>query len=257
MPELPDLQVFSSNLDRMLSKKKVTDIKLMPRGKSNVAGAKLRSAITNKKVKNVYREGKEIHFAFSSGDVLALHLMMHGAISRVDGNAPVPHAVLELHFTGFKIVITDWQRAANVKLNPDEPSAPDAMSPALSVAVLKEKLQKRTIIKKFLLDQKIIRGIGNAYADEILWDARISPFSVCEKLPVDSVKALHRSIKKVLKNAEKSIRKSDPHRLSGELRDFLDIHNAKKKLSPGKATIKHAMIGGRKTYYTKEQKLYK
>jgi formamidopyrimidine-DNA glycosylase len=83
------------------------------------------------------------------------------------------------------------------------------------------------------MDQHVIRGIGNAYADEILWDAGISPFSISNKIPGKKIDALVKSIKSVLKEAEKEIVKRDPGIISGEVRDFLKIHNAKKTHSPG------------------------
>jgi formamidopyrimidine-DNA glycosylase len=107
------------------------------------------------------------------------------------------------------------------------------------------------------MDQNKIRGIGNAYADEILWDANISPFSVCNKIPTKKVAALLQSIKRVLRQAEKQILKSHPDLISGEVRDFLVIHNAKKKESPSGSPILVKKVGARKTYYTEEQHLYK
>ena len=107
------------------------------------------------------------------------------------------------------------------------------------------------------MDQKIIRGIGNAYADEILWDAGISPFSVCNKIPDEKIKRLPRSIRSVLQDAEKQIRKSKPDIISGEVRDFLKIHNAKKEQSPTGGKIHHKMANSRITYYTDEQELFK
>jgi formamidopyrimidine-DNA glycosylase len=107
------------------------------------------------------------------------------------------------------------------------------------------------------MDQKVIRGIGNAYADEILWHALISPLSVCNKIPEDKIKTLAKSIKTVLHDAIKKILKSHPDIIKGEVRDFLVIHNSSKKKSPTGAEIKQTTIGGRKTYYTDEQELYK
>jgi formamidopyrimidine-DNA glycosylase len=60
-----------------------------------------------------------------------------------------------------------------------------------------------------------------------------------------------------LHNAVKQILKSHPDIISGEVRDFLNIHNSKKKQSATGATIRQQMIGGRKTYYTDEQELFK
>ena len=107
------------------------------------------------------------------------------------------------------------------------------------------------------MDQKIIRGIGNAYADEILWHAGISPFSVSNKIPDVAIKKLAKSIKVVFSKAEKMILKTDPEIIGGEVRDFLDIHNADKTHSPTGARIQKDDSSGRKTYYTSEQTLWK
>ena len=111
-------------------------------------------------------------------------------------------------------------------------------------------------IKNILLDQNIIRGIGNAYSDEILWQTGISPFSKANAIPVEKIKELAKNIKKVLKNATNKIYKNHPDLIHGEVRDFLDIHTKKKLKSPTGATIKIADRGMLKTYYTDEQVLY-
>jgi formamidopyrimidine-DNA glycosylase len=123
---------------------------------------------------------------------------------------------------------------------------------------LKEKVGKsKAAIKSWLLDQKQIRGIGNAYADEILWQAGISPFSISNKIPDSHIKSLDKAIKSVLRNAEKMILKTNPDIISGELRDFLDIHNSKKLRSPTGGKILVKTVGARKTYYTNEQELFR
>ena len=210
-------------------------------------------------IKKIYRQGKELYIEFGSGDILALHLMLNGNLYLFDDDNDHKHTIIELIFDdGNGLALTDWQQMATPTLNPPAKTAPDALSKEMTVAYLKDQLQKtRTTIKNFLLDQHIIRGIGNAYADEILWDAGISPFSVCNKMPSDAIKKLSKSIKKVLQQAEKKIIKSNPNIISGEIRDFLLIHNARKKESPSGAAIEHKTIGGRKTYYTDEQELFK
>ena len=106
------------------------------------------------------------------------------------------------------------------------------------------------------MDQQVIRGIGNAYADEILWDAKISPISQSNKIPADKVRQLVKSIAKVLRNAEKQILKANPDQITGEIRDFLVIHHPRKKRSPTGGEILSKVVASRKTYYTKEQKEY-
>ncbi len=135
--------------------------------------------------------------------------------------------------------------------------APDALSNEIQADYLKQHLsKKRTTIKNFLLDQNAIRGIGNAYADEILWDARLSPFSVCNKIPDNKIKALIKSIRIVLEDAEKQLLKSHPDIITGEVRDFLNIHNSKKTHSPAGGVIYNKTVASRKTYYTEEQELF-
>jgi formamidopyrimidine-DNA glycosylase len=152
--------------------------------------------------------------------------------------------------------MTDYQRNARIKLNPEISPVPDALSPEANLRFWKETLQSRATIKNLLIDQKVVRGIGNAYADEILWHAGISPFSIANKIPAPKVRKLAGSIKKVLKHAVQQIRKADPGIIGGEIRSFLSIHQAKKTHSPSGAIIQIKSSGGRKTYYTKEQKLY-
>jgi formamidopyrimidine-DNA glycosylase len=142
-------------------------------------------------------------------------------------------------------------------LDPVIKPSPDALSKDVNFSFLKERLsKKRTSIKTFIMDQDIIRGIGNAYADDILWKAGISPFSVSNKIPDDKIKKLATAIRSVLTNAEKKILKKDPKIISGEIRDFLDIHNSKKLKSPTGGKILNKMVSSRITYYTNEQKLY-
>jgi formamidopyrimidine-DNA glycosylase len=168
------------------------------------------------------------------------------------------NTIVEIQFDKNKtLVLTDYQGAANITLNPEVKDAPDALSGDANYKFLKEKLlKKKTTIKAFLLDQKNIRGIGNAYADEILWESKIHPESKCNKIPDDRIKALAKDIKSVLKDAEKQILKINPGIIIGEERNFLKIHNSKKKESPTGAKIHSKMVNSRITYYTNEQELY-
>jgi formamidopyrimidine-DNA glycosylase len=258
MPELPDLNVFAKNLDKKLAGKKVEKIEVQNKSKLKTPVAELKKEIEGSKLKKVYREGKELHFEFSNGNILGLHLMLHGNLNLFEDKNEKKNTIIELHFDKNKgLALTDYQGAANATLNPVVKDSPDALSDDVDYKFLKEKLsKKRTNIKTFLLDQKIIRGIGNAYADEILWEAGIHPESVCNKIPDDKIKALAKDIKSVLKDAEKQILKINPDIISGEERSFLKIHNSKKKESPTGKKIHNKMVNSRITYYTGEQELY-
>ena len=257
MPELPDLQAFSHNLNKKLAGKTVKQIAVINAKKLNVSHKELQDKLAGQKLDEVYREGKELYLKFSNGDILGLHLMLHGKLFLFEDKHENKYPIIELHFnddTG--LVLTDFQGIATPTLNPEDKDAPDALSKDAGVDYLTARLQKtKTNIKTVLLDQKIIRGIGNAYADEILWHAGISPFSASNKIPADKVKQLVKSIHSVLTEAEKQIIKANPDIISGEIRDFMDIHNAKKTKSPTGAEIQ-VKDGSRKTYYTEEQELY-
>lgn len=257
MPELPDLQVFSSNLDKKLAGKTLKKLTVVNSKKLKTPAAKLKKALEKQELTKVERVGKELHFNFKNGSVLGLHLMLRGQLFLFEGTNEHKYTIIELLFdddTG--LALTDYQGQATPALDPEERDAPDALSDEMNYTFLKDALQKKAVIKNVLLDQHVIRGIGNAYADEILWKAGISPFSISNKIPGNKIKELAKAIKSVLKNAEKQIRKSNPDIISGEVRDFLNIHNSKKKESPSGSAILHKMVASRKTYYTNEQELF-
>lgn len=255
MPELPDLQVFSHNLTKKLHGKTIKQVIITSNKKLNASNAEFKKALEGEKIKSVSRVGKELYFTCGSA-VLALHLMLHGKLYLYEGENTNKYTILALDFTdGTGLALTDYQGAATPTLNPEEKTAPDALE--VTESYLQDKLGgTRAAVKNVLLDQKVIRGIGNAYADEILWHARIAPQSAGNKIPAAKVKQLAKAIKEVLHNAEKQIKKSHPDIISGEVRDFLDIHNSHKTHSPTGALIKQSTANSRKTYYTDEQEVY-
>lgn len=258
MPELPDLEVFSKNLDKEFSGKTLKHVNVKVDSKLNVPVKELQKQLQGQNLKKIYREGKELYFEFSTKDILSLHLMLKGQLYIFDKKNDHKYTIIELIFgDGSGLCLTDFQKAATPKLNPEKPSAPDALSKMVTAKFLKEALQKKIPIKKILMDQHVIRGIGNAYADEILWEAGISPFSTSNKIPTEKINILVQSIKSVLKNAEKEIIKKEPGKISGEIRDFLVIHNSRKTHSPGGSPILIKDLASRKTYYTNEQELFK
>jgi formamidopyrimidine-DNA glycosylase len=255
MPELPDLQVFSRNLNKVLRGKKLLKIKL-PGIKSSLA-ANIKKSLEAQKLVKVYRDGKELRFAFQNKKILGIHLMLRGRLQWATFGTDLKHVLTELIFENKTLILTDYQRRARIFLDPPATKVPDALSKQVNEKFWKDTLQSKAGIKNLLLDQHQVRGIGNAYADEILWKAGISPFSVSNKIPASKIKMLARSVKAVLADAEKKIAKAEPGIIGGEIRDFLIIHNAKQKKSPSGAAIKKKSSGGRPTYFTNEQELFK
>jgi len=258
MPELPDLQIFSANLNKALAGKTVKEVTVL-KPQKQVSEIELNKALNNKKLLSVYREGKELRFEFDDNQIVGLHLMLNGKLYLFEERNSHKSTLMEMLFEdGAGLALTDFQGFANISLNPEESKVPDALSNDLNVDYLEAKLKRsRTAIKNILMDQKIIRGIGNAYADEILWEAKLSPFSAANKIPAEQLTKLIESIKTSLTEAERQIKKSHPDIINGEVRDFLKIHNHRHKTSPTGSSIKTDEINKRKTYFTDEQVEYK
>lgn len=259
MPELPDLEVFSRNLNQFVKGKQVKQVIVSNQKKVNVTEAELHKALEKQKVERVYRAGKELYISFSNGHILGLHLMLNGEFQLSKEEDLPRYTILRLCFRGgLGMALTDRRQLAHATLDPVPDETVDALDKRADHKYFEQLLASRkTAIKNVLLDQNAIRGIGNAYADEILWEAAISPFSLSHKIPANKLKALSKAIRHVLERAIKKIESSHPDLISGEVRDFLNIHNPEKKHSPSGVPIKVAEIRGRKTYYTDEQELFK
>ncbi len=258
MPELPDLQVFSRNLQQQIAGKKVKYIAVAVPSKVSPEEKKLQKALKNLTLLNVKRVGKELHFEFDEQEVLGIHLMLNGELHLYEEEEQPKYCILEITFMdGLKLALTDFRKMARVTLNPKSSSAPDAIADEIDVDFFKNLFKNKSgTIKNILLDQKVIRGIGNSYADEILWAARISPFSLADKIPEAKIKTLVKSIKSTLVTAEEELLQAHPDIISGEYREFLKIHSPKLKESPTGAAIIVEKVGSRKTYYTNEQEYF-
>ena len=255
MPELPDVELFAKNLDKILAGRKLLKIKVIRGKKLPDSAAALTKNLAGKKLKRIYRSGKEMRFEFSDGTLAGLHLMLTGDLFLFEDKNEHHSTILELYFDGDKnLAITDRLGNAYFKLNPVDKDGVDALK--LNYKYLKTILNRRTTIKNIMLDQDLIRGIGNGYSDEILWKTRISPYSVASAIPDEKIKELVKEIPKVLKEAIRKIDKAYPGKINDEVKEFLKIHRKIEK-SPTGHEIHIDTKGGRKTYYTDEQVLYK
>jgi len=258
MPELPDLTVYAGNLAAKLNGKKVQSIESFVSDKRlNVSQSELQNAIAGAALKNVQRYGKEMRFEFSNNNSLIIHLMLGGGFKITSTPDQVQFNALTISFDdGPHLVVTDPKVMVTAKLNPPPSKVPDALD--IDVEYLRQKIAKKSkmMAKAFLIDQSIFRGVGNAYADEILWEARISPKSLMGKIPDDAVDTLFASMRRVLIDSVEEIRKADPDIITGEVRDFMKVHNYRRKQSPNGRPIIKETIASKITYYTDEQVLY-
>jgi formamidopyrimidine-DNA glycosylase len=258
MPELPDVEVFTRNLDKMFAGKKLLKIEVVNGQKLKDTAAALAKRLNGKKLEKIYRSGKEMRFQFSGDVLLGLHLMLTGDIFKFEKKNDHHSTSAAMYFDdGTGLALTDRMRNANIKLDPVDKAGVDALSPELNFAYLKQAFKRKANIKKILTDQDVIRGIGNGYSDEILWQAKISPHSVAAAIPDDKIKELVPIIKKTLKTQTEKIFKKYKDKINVEVKEFHQVHTKTKTESPTGFPIIIDQKGMMKTYYTKEQVLYK
>jgi formamidopyrimidine-DNA glycosylase len=102
---------------------------------------------------------------------------------------------------------------------------PDADDPALDLDAWRQRIRKhRGELKNLLKEQAFVAGIGNGYADEILWEARLAPLRTRSSLAADEVDALFHATRTVLPWAIEELRQRVPPRYEVEVRDFLRVH---------------------------------
>ena len=154
--------------------------------------------------------------------------------------------------------MSDYSGLCRVTLNPKRGGAPDVLAPEFSRAFFASAARRNFAanVKAFLIDQQVMKGIGNAYADEILWKADVSPESVVGKMPEDALTDLYLAIGDVLRDAIEQILRVAPDIISGEERGFLKVHNPKKSVTEGGEPIVVREIAGKRTYFTRRQRLF-
>jgi formamidopyrimidine-DNA glycosylase len=259
MPELPDLHVFSRNLHRRLVGSSIRDVSIWRTRRRNFSAAKLRNAIQDQALRELRREGKEIHFRFANGRRLAVHLMLCGQFDVTSDPNSIKYARLGLAFkSGEWLMISDPRGLVTFTLDPRPETVPDALSADLSQEYLRDQLRRsgNIPIKCFLVDQTLLRGIGNAYADEILWASRIAPQSQCNRLPENTIIDLHQAIRSVLTDAIMQIERLAPNAINGEIRDFLKVHHPERSQCPDGHPIHCEMVGLKKSYFCESQIIY-
>lgn len=261
MPELPDLYVYARNLRSRLLNKEITDVKTFAYSRINVESNAYIAACKGSSFADIQQNGKEIVFTLSNGNSFLVHLMLLGkfTIEKDQVGLSLFNKIVSLYFEDNTVLtVSDEQMYAKIELNPQQRTAPDALSDDFSYQYFLNLVltSSRKNIKSLLLDQQNVRGIGNAYVDEILYNAGISPKSKTGKIPEERIEVLFNQIKQTLQWGIDNILKISPNIISGEIRDFFNVHNKKLKQTKKGEKIIIEKIASKKTYYTASQELY-
>ena len=199
MPELPDIVVYVESLETRLLGRTLQQIRLLNPFLLRTATPPI-AAAEGKKVVGVRRLGKRIVIGLEGDLFLVLHLMIAGRLRWFDGKAKLPGRIslAAFEFDIGTLVLTEagTKRRASLHLIEREASAEalhagglEVLESDLKAFSSRLKAENHTL-KRALTDPHIFSGIGNAYSDEILHRARLSPIALTEKLDDDEVARL-------------------------------------------------------------------
>ncbi len=208
MPEMPEVETIRRDLDATIVGRAITSVSVLDaRLVQGTSVRAFRSSLEGASVTGTDRRGKYLLIGLDRR-WLVLHLMMSGRIHLRDSPAVRPHTrmVVEfdagpsLHFVDTRRFGRAWaathERLANILSR----IGPEPLSPAFSADALRDGFRgRRVAVKPALLDQRTVGGIGNIYADEALWLARIHPETPAGSLRTPRLEALREAIVRVLR----------------------------------------------------------
>jgi len=261
MPELPDLEVLKYNLTPRVIGRTARGVEVRSPAFLKTVQPSI-SELVGREVTGFSRRGKYFIIGFSEELKLVLHLMRWGWIWHGSSSyAPTRATIFRLSLDDghdLRLIEPGPQRLARGWVLREDDPGPlaelglEPLSPEFTAEAFREVLSgKRRQLKKILVDQKLIAGIGNAYADECLFVARLSPFRYAHTLTQEEVARLHRAIPDTLTWAISEIKKRLGEDLfEKEVRDFLWVHGrAGKPCRVCGTPIEEVLLGGQRTDY--------
>ena len=205
MPELPEVETIKNELSPRVVGQSFTEVTIFDaRLVCGGSAEEVRRGLIGQKVEGLERRGKYLIFHLSNGRSLIMHLRMTGVLllnpKEVDRYT---RAVFHLS-SGRCLVFSDRRRLGLIRLVDDADTifcklGPEPLDENLTPSILEQRLSRHHIpIKAALLNQCIVAGIGNMYADEALFAARIHPLRKADALSPEEVHTLYQSIRRVL-----------------------------------------------------------
>jgi formamidopyrimidine-DNA glycosylase len=213
MPELPEVESVRRQLEPALLGRRFERVTIDdPRLVRPYEPAEVAAELEGERVAAVERRGKYLVVRFESGRVLLIHLRMTGSLLHTPKGSlqedPHRRAVVNLD-DGSDVAYRDVRRFGTwLLLEPGEPEpylqarvGDEPLDALFTAARLGDRLAgRRTSLKAALLDQRTLAGMGNIYADEALWRARLNPLRVAGGLDRAELRRLHRGIKGALEH---------------------------------------------------------
>jgi formamidopyrimidine-DNA glycosylase len=275
VPELPEVETVRRRLAPALEGRGFTRVEITdPRLTRPHDPFEIARELEGERVTKVDRRGKYLIVRFESGRALLIHLRMTGSLRHARSGEleddPHRRAVVNLD-DGTDIAYRDVRRFGTwLLLEPSEVDTyidarvgPEPLADAYKAKDLVEKLEhRRAPIKAAILDQRTVAGVGNIYADEALWRAKVHPLTPANELTPDEVKAVHKGIRASL---QAGVRRQGstlrdyqlPDGSSGTAQDRFKVYGrAGLPCERCGTPIEKIRVAGRGTYYCPHCQVY-
>ena len=224
MPELPEVEVVTRSLKKSIKNLKIIKITVNNRNLRFKLPRNFENVLKNKIVKNIKRKSKYIVLDLGSHFYVILHLGMSGTLHIPSKKSitnlsfynnptlPKKHNHVIIHFDKIKLIYNDPRRFGYFKIlnnkyeldNYFTRIGPEALDKDFNLTYLKKIIKnKKKNIKNFLLDQKIVSGLGNIYVNEILHKSQILPMKSVSKLSLNDLTKIIKYSRIILINAIK------------------------------------------------------
>ncbi len=208
MPELPEVETIKRQLSRKILGKRIKSVDVNLEKIIKLPVKEFKKIVTGAKIKRIVRRAKLLIFNLDNNYSLIIHLKMSGQLI-IDGEK-TKHSHLVYYFDDNTFLIhNDFRQFGFIKVVPQkelnnylakEKYGPEPLTKEFTLNLFENLLdkRKRSKIKPLLMDQKFIVGIGNLYADEILFFAKVLPTRIAKTLKKSEIKKIYQGIKKIL-----------------------------------------------------------
>ena len=262
MPELPEVETVARYLRETVVGKRVVGVESPD---ERFAGLEERHELVGRRIERVDRRGKYLSLVLDDGWVLQIHLMMAGRLL-VRPNGWEEDRFLRLLVRlegGLEVRFCDMRRFGRAGLMDaaayrafGRRLGPEPLSGGFTAARLQQILDGRKApLKSALLNQKLIAGIGNIYADEALWRGRLHPLRTAGSLSEGEAQRLHRGIRKALREGLAaggttfSQYRNAEGGEGGYQRELRVFQRTGKNCFRCRGTIERIVVGGRSTHF--------
>ena len=262
MPELPEVETYRRYFEQTALGQTVAGMEVEDQRQLTTDFETLQQALKGARFTEAQRIGKHFLINLSTGKTLVLHFGMTGDLAYYRDAEDTPRfARIVFHFqNGFRLAFIDSRKFGRVGLaenaaayRQEKNLGPDALD--ITLAQLQDGLEKRKApVKSLLLDQKILAGIGNWIADEVLFQAQIFPGKPANQLMPPEFGQLHMAIQHVLNTAieEEANYGSFPKYFLIHARGWDDsaLKPVDRQVCPKHSTtLQISKVGGRTTYF--------